>query len=88
MYGVKIGPDWERPDYVLHGGAFLRLNDAIIPTIKLDYNPFSIGLTYDVNISQLKTSSYGRGGFELSLTYVGFLDRDNPSLNAIRCPQY
>jgi type IX secretion system PorP/SprF family membrane protein len=88
MYGVKIGPDWERPDYVLHGGAFLRLNDAIIPTIKLDYNPFSVGLSYDVNISQLKTSSYGRGGFELSLTYVGFLDRDNSSLNAIRCPQY
>jgi type IX secretion system PorP/SprF family membrane protein len=88
MYGVKIGPDWERPDYVLHAGTFLRLNDAIMPTIKIDYNPFSVGLSYDVNISQLKTSSYGRGGFELSLTYVGFLNRDNSSLNAIRCPQY
>ncbi len=88
MYGVKIGPDWERPDYVLHAGAFLRFNDAIIPTIKLDYSPFSVGLSYDVNISQLKTSSYGRGGFELSLTYIGFLNRDNSSLNAIRCPRY
>jgi len=88
MYGVKIGPDWEHPDYVLHGGAFLRLNDAVIPTIKIDYNPFSVGLSYDVNISQLKTSSYGRGGFELSLTYIGFLNRDNSSLNAIRCPRY
>lgn len=88
MYGIKIGDDVERPDYVLHGGAFLRWNDAVIPTLKLDYRPFSVGLSYDVNISQLKTSSYGRGGFELSLSYTGFLDRENSSLNAMKCPRY
>lgn len=88
MYGVKIGPDLDRPDYTLHGGAFIRLNDAVIPTVKLDYSPFSVGLSYDVNISPLKTSSYGRGGFELSVTYIGFLDRENSSLNAVRCPRY
>ena len=88
LYGLKIGPDYERPDYVLHGGAFLRWNDALIPTIKIDYMPFSVALSYDVNISQLKTSSYGRGGFELSLSYSGFLDRDNSSLNAVLCPRY
>jgi type IX secretion system PorP/SprF family membrane protein len=88
MYGMKIGDDYEKPDYVLHGGAFVRLNDAIIPTIKLDYAPFSVGLSYDVNISPLKSSSYGRGGFELSLSYIGFLDRDNSSMNAVKCPRY
>lgn len=88
LYGVKIGPDPERPDYVLHGGAFLRWNDAMIPTIKLDYRPFSVAMSYDVNISRLKSSTFGKGGFELSLTYVGFLDRDNSSLNSVRCPRY
>jgi type IX secretion system PorP/SprF family membrane protein len=88
MYGIKIGADPEHPDYAVHAGAFLRLNDSFIPTIKLDYNPYSVAFSYDVNISKLKTSSYGRGGFELSLTYIGFLDRDNSSLNAVHCPRF
>ena len=88
MYGMKMGPDLEFPDYTLHAGAYLRWNDAFIPTVKLDYRPFSIGFSYDVNISKLKTSSTGRGGFELSLSYVGFTQRDNSSMNAVRCPRY
>jgi type IX secretion system PorP/SprF family membrane protein len=88
MYGMKIGTDTERPDYVLHGGAFIRWNDAFVPAIKLDYHPFSFGLSYDANISKLKPSSYGRGGFELTLSYVGFLDRENSTLNSAKCPRF
>jgi type IX secretion system PorP/SprF family membrane protein len=88
MYGVKLGPDLERPAYTLHGGAFIRVNDAIIPVVKVDYAPFSFSLSYDVNISKLRTSSYGRGGFELGLSYVGFSDRANSSLNAVVCPRF
>ena len=88
MYGLKVGHELDNPDYTFHAGAFLRWNDAIIPTFKMDYHPYSIGLSYDVNISKLKTSSAGRGGFELSLSYVGFLDRNNSSANAVKCPQF
>lgn len=88
MYGIKIGENIENPAYTIHGGAFLRLNDALIPTIKLDYNPVSVALSYDVNISKLKVSSYGRGGFEISISYVGFLDRYNSSADAVRCPRF
>ena len=88
LYGIKIGPDLDHPNYTLHGGSFLRWNDAIIPVIKLDYSPFSASISYDVNISKLKTSSYGRGGFEFAISYVGFLDRDNSSLNAVNCPRF
>jgi type IX secretion system PorP/SprF family membrane protein len=87
MYGYKFG-DSENPDYTIHFGAFLRVKDALIPAIKLDYNPFSIGLSYDVNVSQLKTASQGRGGFELSVTYIGFLDRDNSSKFKLFCPRF
>ncbi|MDQ6609575.1 MAG: type IX secretion system membrane protein PorP/SprF, partial [Bacteroidota bacterium] len=83
LYGMKLGPDLEKPLYTLHGGAFIRVNDAIIPVVKIDYTPFSFSLSYDVNISKLKTSSYGRGGFELGVSYVGFSDRANSSLNAV-----
>lgn len=86
MYSTKIGEDYQHPDYILHFGGFLRLQDAFIPVVKLDYNPFSIALSYDVNVSQLKTASQGHGGMELSVTYLGFFDRDNSSKNATKCP--
>lgn len=88
LFGLKLGNYTEQPDYVVSGGAFYRVGDAIIPTLKLDYRPFSIGFSYDVNTSKLSSTSYGRGGYELSLTYIGFLDRDNSTLNAIKCPRF
>lgn len=72
MYGLKLGEDMDNPAYVLQAGTFLRWNDALIPVVKIDYNPFSVAISYDVNISKLKPSSYGRGGFELSVSYIGF----------------
>jgi type IX secretion system PorP/SprF family membrane protein len=88
LYGLKIGPEIENPKYTIHAGAFIRWSDALIPVVKLDYAPFSFAFSYDVNISKLKPYSYGRGGYELSLSYIGFLDRDNSSLNAVRCPRF
>jgi type IX secretion system PorP/SprF family membrane protein len=88
MYSVKIGNDFQKPDYTVHFGGFLRLEDAFIPVIKLDYNPFSIAVSYDINVSQLKTASQAQGGMELSVTYAGFFDRDNSSKNAVLCPRF
>jgi type IX secretion system PorP/SprF family membrane protein len=87
-FSYKIGEDMDRPNYTLHMGAYMRWKDALIPVIKLDYNPFSIAMSYDVNVSELKTASQGRGGMELSITYAGFFDRDNSSKNAVRCPRF
>lgn len=88
LYGLKVGGELEKPLYTLHGGAFMRLNDAFIPVVKLDYAPFSVSFSYDVNISQLKTSSHGRGGFELGISYIGFTNRDNSVINATLCPRF
>lgn len=88
MYGLKIGPYTETPDYIIQMGAFLRWNDALIPAIQVDYKPFAVSLSYDVNISRLAAASRGRGGYEFSLKYVGFLNRDHSSANAVRCPRF
>jgi type IX secretion system PorP/SprF family membrane protein len=85
LYGLKLGEDPDNPAYVIHAGGFLRWNDALVPVIKLDYNPFSVALSYDVNISKLRPSSYGRGGFELSVSYSGFLKRNEGYL---LCPKF
>ncbi|MEP6846750.1 MAG: PorP/SprF family type IX secretion system membrane protein [Panacibacter sp.] len=87
-YSVKIGEDYEKPKYIVHAGGYLRLKDAFIPVVKIDYHPFSISMSYDANISQLKTASQGRGGFELAISYAGFLDRNNTTQNSVLCPKF
>ena len=88
LYSYKLGGDPEKPTYTIHGGAFLRWKDALIPVIKIDKQPISIAISYDVNVSQLKTASQGRGGFELSIAYIGFLERDNSSQYKMLCPRF
>lgn len=88
LYSYKIGDQPDNPNYTIHAGAFLRWKDALIPVLKIDRNPISIAISYDVNVSQLKTASQGRGGFELSLTYIGFLDRINSSRDKVLCPRF
>ena len=88
MYGYKLGEFTDDPVYVLGIGAYMRVGDAFIPVIKLDMLPLSIAISYDVNISTLNTVSQGQGGFELSISYKGFLDRDNSAKNKMLCPRF
>lgn len=87
LYSMKLeSPD--EPRYIIHGGAYLRWNDAIIPVAKLEMKPLSFAMSYDVNISRLTQGSRGHGGFELSIVYQKFLDRENIVTNAVRCPRF
>jgi len=45
-------------------------NDAFITTVGLKYGKFTYGFSYDFNISNLSSITNGKGGFELSITYV------------------
>ncbi|MBN4061751.1 MAG: hypothetical protein COA57_05245 [Flavobacteriales bacterium] len=51
-------------------GGYYRAADAIIPSILIEVANFALGITYDVNVSPLKTASSGKGGVEISLRYV------------------
>lgn len=87
-YSRKIGEDYTNPAYIIHFGGYLRWKDAFIPVVQLDYMPFSVAFSYDVNISELKAASQYQGGFEVSFTYAGFLDRNNSTKNAVLCPKF
>lgn len=87
LYSWKLD-DWDDPMYILHAGAYMRLNDALIPVVKLEAKPMAIAISYDANISQLKSASHGMGGFEVSLSWQKYLDRYNSSKDATRCPQF
>lgn len=51
----------------LYTGVYYRPGDAIIPYIGIGSNKFQLGLSYDINISSLKTATQSRGGFEVAL---------------------
>jgi type IX secretion system PorP/SprF family membrane protein len=89
MIGIALnGYDFNESNYNIHAGGFIRWKDAVVPVVKLDYKPFSVSISYDINISQLKSASQGRGGFELSITYQTFFDRNNSTKNAVLCPRF
>lgn len=87
LYTWKFGNS-ENPQYAFHTGAYMRWKDALIPVAKVQAKSIAIALSYDANISPLRTASTGRGGFEASLTYQKFFDRHNSSKEAIRCPRF
>ncbi|MFN9710651.1 MAG: PorP/SprF family type IX secretion system membrane protein [Bacteroidota bacterium] len=70
----------------LSAGGFYRWADAFIPVIKMDYNRWAIGASYDVNASKLTRASQARGGIELTLSYRSFLNIRNSTLDKFRCP--
>ncbi len=88
LYSLKLDDDPEEPQHVISGGMIIRWNDAFIPVVKMDVKSLAFALSYDVNVSQLKTASQGRGGFELSLSYQKYLNRENSSREAVRCPRF
>jgi type IX secretion system PorP/SprF family membrane protein len=82
LYGLTFGNFPDNPDYAVELGTFMRWNDALIPVVKLDYHPFSVAFSYDANISKLKPSSHGRGGFEISICWIKSLtNRTDPYNN-------
>lgn len=67
------------------GGAY-RWNDAFVPVVQLDYHHWSMGLSYDMNVSKLKTASMYRGGFELTLNYKSFISSRSAGQYHLKCP--
>jgi len=49
----------------------IQQTDAIIATIGINYLRLNLGLSYDVNISELDVITNKRGAFEISLIYTG-----------------
>ncbi|MBT8219632.1 MAG: PorP/SprF family type IX secretion system membrane protein [Bacteroidia bacterium] len=83
-------------EYAFYFGAWVRFYqeanysgiDAVIPSIRADFNNTTISLSFDVNISDLRVVSAGAGGPELSVIKV--LGSSNPSRkkSRVKCPGF
>ncbi len=78
----------EQTRFTLYAGCFVRRKDAFIPTIKMDYNEYSLTASYDFTTSDLRSMSQGVGGFELSLFVRGEYKRGLDPMKQFSCPRF
>ncbi|MEM1216016.1 MAG: PorP/SprF family type IX secretion system membrane protein [Bacteroidota bacterium] len=72
---------WTRISNKIDSGV---LNDAVIASTRFDFDQFSLGFSYDINVSPLRTASNGNGGFELALQYKIC----GPQRRGVYCPSF
>ncbi|MGD0711817.1 MAG: PorP/SprF family type IX secretion system membrane protein [Bacteroidales bacterium] len=66
-------------------GLYYRVGDAFNLIAGLDYHDFALGVSYDINSSNLVPASHYRGGFELTLMYIVNKNKKN-YVKKIPCP--
>lgn len=82
-YALVNMPYMYRAIYV---GVWTRAKDAGFVAVGMDYDNISVGLSYDINYSNLTPASNAHGGFEVSLIYI--LKRQLTNKNKKRiCPE-
>lgn len=73
-------------EFALSGGLFYRMGDALVPTFKMEWTKISLGLSYDVNTSELKAATNMRGGLELTAFFKGVFGPDVQDRRT--CPRF
>jgi len=66
-------------------GMYYRVGDAFNLIAGLDYRDWSLGVSYDINSSNLVPASHNRGGLELTLMYIINKNKKN-YIKKIPCP--
>ena len=83
---LKMIKNKNEADYLaLQAGLYYRVGDAFNLIVGIDYLDFSLGVSYDINVSGLIPASHAKGGFEISLIYIA--DRNKKTyVRKIPCP--
>ncbi len=69
-FALDAGYYLKQSDLYLIGGLIYRNADAMVVSLGAKRSNFIARLAYDINTSTLTVASSGRGGFELSFTYI------------------
>jgi type IX secretion system PorP/SprF family membrane protein len=80
---ANLSRDAEKPS-AIYIGSWIRLNDAIVPYVGLEFGGLRIGASYDFNISNLKAATASRGGSEFSIIFI----KRPPDYEGIPCPKF
>lgn len=67
------------------GGVNYRIKDAFYPYVGLNFNNVIVGLSYDINASQLGKAARGASSYEFSLM---FTNRKGTDKGFFKCPRF
>ncbi len=67
-------------------GLNYRINDAFSPYVGFNYKNFTLGMSYDVNASDLSKIQRGANSFEISLSFIGRKKTQTPETEFV-CPR-
>lgn len=70
----------------LIGGIYMRLNDAVIPTVGFQWKNIRLMFSYDQTTSTLKQYNNGRGAYEFALIHNGFYNEYSGDRRQSFCP--
>jgi type IX secretion system PorP/SprF family membrane protein len=74
MIRYMLGEDSKYTGYnkgaSISAGGYYRNKDAFVLTGLFEFSSYGVGVSYDLNVSGLKTVSSGRGGFEITLRFL------------------
>lgn len=86
LYGTVLSDNYDsKLNCTLYLGCSYRWNDALVPTLKLDWYKIDLGISYDINVSKLKAASSWRGGLEVTASYKTGLHNRSQEANKVRC---
>jgi hypothetical protein len=51
-------------------GGYYRFKDAAVLETAYEFSNYRIGLSYDINLSDLNVATNSKGGFEISLKFI------------------
>ena len=85
---LMLGGYWQVTvidDVDLMAGANYRVNDAVYPYLGLNFSNLIVGLSYDINASQLGEGAKGASSYEFSLMYTNKKGTDK---GYFKCPRF
>jgi type IX secretion system PorP/SprF family membrane protein len=86
LYTHNLVPTENDKQISISGGLVYRLNDALIPILKINSDKLGVGFSYDANVSGLKTASNYRGGFEITLSFMDLWEGESMHSKQTKCP--
>jgi type IX secretion system PorP/SprF family membrane protein len=89
IFGGLVSHDFHARDNTVKinfaAGCFYRLNDAIIPMVRAEWEKWTVTASYDVTASKQRAYLQGFAGYEFSLSMRGSYPHKESNL---RCPRF
>ncbi len=88
MFTYKSIPPGLPSIFAFSFGMYVRSQDAVIPTFKIDYKDLAFGFSYDVNNSSLSTGANGASATEITLYLKGHYEHKKNPRDPVMCPRF